>query len=152
MSVEFREGDLFKQDDLASLGHGVNCRGVMGAGIARPFSKLDPAMYAAYKEICYNGELRPGDIFPWKMEDGTVIYNIASQDLPGANATYSALGLGLYKVARHALKNGINNIGIPRIGCGIGGLEWDKVRYLITEIAAETNFQIVVVTPKENIT
>lgn len=152
MSVEFREGDLFAQDDLVALGHGVNCRGVMGAGIALPFSKLDSGMYAAYKEICYNGELRPGDIFPWRLDDGRVVYNIASQDRPGRNATYSALGLGLYKTARHATKNGIANIGIPRIGCGIGGLEWDKVRYLITEIAEETSFHIVVVTPKENIT
>lgn len=32
-------GDLFEQTHLDAIGHGVNCKGVMGAGIAAQFKK-----------------------------------------------------------------------------------------------------------------
>jgi O-acetyl-ADP-ribose deacetylase (regulator of RNase III) len=147
--IEEREGDLFLQGDLDALGHGVNCQGVMGAGIARPFRFLDENMYKAYKEICYKEELLLGDIFPWRLEDGRMIYNIASQDLPGANARYVSLYIGVLRAIRHAEKNGVQSIGLPRIGCGIGGLEWEHVKMLLNTLSDSTEVKIVVVTPKE---
>jgi O-acetyl-ADP-ribose deacetylase (regulator of RNase III) len=142
-----REGDLFLQTDLDALAHGVNCRGVMGAGIAVGFKVLDRPMFEAYREICYAGELRPGNIFPWKTDSGIVVYNIASQDKPGREARYFALTLGLQRAVEHAEKVGVRSIGMPRIGCGIGGLEWEKVKDLMNDISEETSVKLVVVTP-----
>jgi hypothetical protein len=31
---------------------------------------------------------------------------------------------------------------LPRIGCGIDGLDWDKVREMIKEVFAETDWTI----------
>lgn len=146
---EERDGNLFDQTDLDAWGHGVNCRGVMGAGIAVPFSRLDYSMYAAYKELCYNGDLSVGQFFPWKLDDGRYVYNIATQDKPGANATYTGLGIGLARAVQHAEQIGLRSLGIPRIGCGIGGLKWSLVREIIEETAEYEDFRIVVVTPKE---
>lgn len=38
-AVEYRIGDLFAQDDVDAIGHGVNCVGAMGAGIAVVFRR-----------------------------------------------------------------------------------------------------------------
>ncbi len=45
----------------------------------------------------------------------------------------------------HAEEHGIAQIGLPRIGAGIGGLEWDDVLAVIDEIGADTDVELVVV-------
>lgn len=40
---------------------------------------------------------------------------------------------------------GIRNIGIPRIGAGIGGLAWDDVKNVLTSIGNNTDINLIVV-------
>jgi O-acetyl-ADP-ribose deacetylase (regulator of RNase III) len=126
------QGDLFTSDAPA-IGHGVNCRGVMGAGIAVAFREKYPAMYRHYRKMCDAGELQPGGIFAWsaRPDEGPWVYNIASQDEPGANATYEWLDQGLRSAVANMVAWGQDRIAIPRIGCGIGGLDWLMVADVI---------------------
>jgi O-acetyl-ADP-ribose deacetylase (regulator of RNase III) len=136
-------GDLFNTD-APYIGHGVNCQGVMGAGIAKTFREKFPNNYKVYKEWCDNGTLRPGGflLVPEELDGQTrLIVNIASQFMPGADATYENIALAFWKFSQDAsrpdrLKRFGNRIAIPEIGCGIGGLEWSKVHAIIhaTEI------------------
>jgi len=75
-------GNLFDSDAKA-LGHGVNTEGRMGAGIAVAFRNADPDMYEAYRQECWSGRLTAGGMFAYPSS-GRWVYNIASQDLPGA--------------------------------------------------------------------
>jgi hypothetical protein len=67
VTVEFRTGNLFEQDDLDALADGVNCVGAMGALIAVEFRRRWPAMYAEYRRCCVGRTryLRLGGIMPW---------------------------------------------------------------------------------------
>lgn len=133
-----KNGDLF--DTKASyIGHGVNCCGVMGAGIAKTFRERFPNNYKNYQAACNNGRLTPGGfmVVPEKF-DGRIylITNLASQEKPGADADYKWLFSSLWSWAEQAsepnrlrLYGGI--IAIPEIGCGIGGLEWLNVKRII---------------------
>lgn len=137
-------GDLFTSDAPA-IGHGVNCKGVMGAGIARIFRDKYPDMYSYYKECCtdYPG-LKPGECLDWKTEDGKYVLNIASQDEPGANAKFTYLIAGLANACIFLKYEGINRFAIPRIGCGIGGLNWGNTRSWIWSIADAYDMHIEV--------
>ena len=145
MTVEYRTGDLFTQPDLRALGHGVNCHGVMGSGIAPLFRKRSEAMYEAYRTECNTGRLTLGGVFVWVNPDGTVVYNMASQDKPGRNATLAAVESSLNEALAHAETTGVTAIGIPRIGAGIGGLNWDDVKDVIENAAERSPVTIVVV-------
>lgn len=131
-----KHGDLF-DSAAAYLGHGVNVCGVMGAGIAKTFKEKYPNNFTNYEAACNAGTLRPGGfmVVPARRDSGSLVLitNFASQNKPGADADYKWLFSSLWSWAEQAsepnrlrLYGGI--IAVPEIGCGIGGLEWDKVK------------------------
>ena len=129
-----RKGDLFSTDARA-IGHGVNCQGVMGAGIAKVFKDKFPDNYVNYKRHCELSTLVPGDVYVFeRWGRDPHIFNIASQGAPGRHARYDWLFNGSLKAAQKAVRLDADVIAIPQIGCGIGGLEWDKVETLLLAI------------------
>jgi len=125
-----KRGDIFTTKAEA-IGHGVNCRGLMGAGIAVAFKQRFQGMYEAYKVRCITGELQGGEVFPWRDDSGLWVYNIASQVEPGPNAKVTLFLPAMIKTLMHAEKHGVRSIAVPQIGCGIGGLDWPEVRGLL---------------------
>lgn len=143
------EGDLFSVTQGA-IGHGVNCRGVMGAGIAKPIKNKYPEMYAEYRELCRTGKLKPGGFFPWfDEESGLWVYNLASQDKPGADARLEWLSEAAGAALDHAASQGFSTVNIPRIGCGIGGLEWEDVACSLTQLERNRNGYFTVYVPPQ---
>ena len=134
-------GDLFTSDAPA-IGHGVNCQGVMGAGIARTFRDKYPGMYKWYRECCQGNSLKPGEVLDWADDEGKIILNIVTQDLPGANAKFTYLIAGLVNACVYLKYDGIDRLAIPRIGCGIGGLNWGLTHNWIQAIAADYDMHI----------
>lgn len=55
----------------------------MGAGIAKTISSRWPGIMGPYRDACRNGGLELGGMQRYEDPDGTVIYNLASQDQPG---------------------------------------------------------------------
>lgn len=147
MSVEFRNGDLFNQPDLEAIGHGVNLKGAMASGIAAIFRKKFPEMEREYVEMCNVNLLQLGSVFTWisPNDDSPWIFNIATQVNPGSDARLSAVEVGLINAIRECEYQGISSLGIPQIGCGIGGLDWREVKAMIEQVASNTDVKIVVV-------
>lgn len=52
MTFEHRVGDLFEQEDAEAIGHGVNCKGKMGSGIAVTFRDTFEEMHEKYVDLC----------------------------------------------------------------------------------------------------
>ena len=119
-----KQGDLFTSD-APILGHGINCKGAMRAGIATQFSKRFPDMYEWYKKECRAFRIKPGHAYLWPDPSGVVIANIASQYRPGNDARYDWTIAGLREVIQICEESTIPKFAIPLIGCGIGGLNWD---------------------------
>jgi hypothetical protein len=81
MSFTMVTGDLFDLG-LPAIGHGCDCAGAMGAGVAVEFKRRFPAMHQEYRRRCRQGTFRLGDIFVWDQEPGLVVYNLATQSVP----------------------------------------------------------------------
>lgn len=138
-----RTGNIF-DTDATYIGHGVNVRGVMGAGIAKQFRDRYPMMYRRYKQVCNEGSLRPGNFWAdviWddELQRQVVVVNLASQQEPGADATYLWLFGSLARFAKAASEStrlaaydGL--VALPEIGCGIGGLKWDGVKKMVEAV------------------
>lgn len=143
-------GDLF---DIrrGAIGHGCNIVGVMGAGVAWTMQRRYPAMYRQYVKICRSGQFPLGAMWMWhdKAED-RVIYNLATQMTPGPCASLGAISVAVQAMLNHARFHRIPEVAIPRIGVGLGGLDWSKVRPVLQEQADRfAQVQLVVVTIPE---
>lgn len=143
------EGNLFEVDS-PGRGHGVNVQGVMGAGIAVGFKNAYPDMYAEYQVKCSTGELQPGGVFIWQdPETGHYVFNMASQENPGPDARIEWLAESAAAALDAADELGISHIAIPQIGCGIGGLEWEDVKFTLEQVERNRRafFKVVVYRP-----
>lgn len=143
MKVVERSGDLFDAPQL-TIGHGVNTQGVMGAGVAAEFARRYPDMYNQYRKICFNEDnwFSPGMCTThWVSNGNRFVANLATQDLPGPHARYSWVTAAMVSAANAIGWNG--EIAIPRIGCGIGGLQWPIVKQSFID-AGWDNFTVVV--------
>ncbi len=132
-------GNLFTTDAPA-LGHGVNVCGKMGSGIAVEFRTLFPEMYRQYRALCAQFHLKPGEVFAYEAEN-FIVYNIASQDMPGKHASLEWLEDGLRATVEDAEARGLDKVALPQIGCGIGGLDAADVVPLIKDVESGTSVQ-----------
>lgn len=128
MSLKFISGDLF-QSDAQTIGHGCNCRGRMGAGIAVEFKRRYPVMFQEYRRRCHKGEFRPGDVYLYK-DAAPWVLNLATQD-SSHRATLKYIDLCLQNFVENYQEWGVTSIALPRIGAGLGGLDWDDVKALL---------------------
>lgn len=134
--ITYMQGDLFTSTALA-LGHGVNTSGVMGAGIAVAFKREFPVMYERYREFCLDGSLVPGGLYEYvDDEQNTYVYNLATQDKPGAHAHLDWIRSSLSTTLWRLDERGLDRIALPRIGSGLGGLEWTDVERVMLETVA----------------
>lgn len=129
MTISYTTGDLMGAKEIA-LAHGCNCQGAMGAGVARLVREWHPEVYVVYKAACDDGSFRVGSALPvWcapSKAGDRLVYNLGTQRYPGANATPWGVFLSFANMAEDAWVRGIDTISIPRIGAGIGGLNWDN--------------------------
>lgn len=143
-------GDMFAGADDA-IGHGCNIDGVMGAGVAKIVRRQWPELYTGYRWRCLHGKFPTGGFWAYEAEatgtqPGRVVYNLASQDRPGRHASLRWVEESMRHALRDAEKRGVVTFGIPRIGCGIGGLNWDDVRPVLACMAENTTVTLTVYT------
>lgn len=135
-NITHKTGDIFTTT-MPAFGHGVNVYGVMGSGIAVAAKNLCPDIFDEYREACLNKTLKPGGMLPIYSEvNGRWVLNLASQDKPGRNATYGWLGSSVIEAFEFVKANNLEGFALPRIGAGIGGLEWENVSLVLELIAA----------------
>jgi len=141
--ITWAEGDLFTCG-ISAIAHGVNCRGVMGAGIAVQFRRRYPDMYESYSKRCGKGHMWPGDILTWQHPGG-IVFCLATQKEPGAHAEpwMITAAAGQMIAEAHYIRK-ITEIALPEIGCGIGGLtRGDLLTALAPYRNAPVNLRIV---------
>jgi O-acetyl-ADP-ribose deacetylase (regulator of RNase III) len=137
-------GDLFDLG-LPAVGHGCNCAGAMGAGIAVEFKRRFPAMYQEYRRRCRQGSFRLGDIFVWDEQPDLVVYNLATQSVPRPSATLKAIDASVRAALDDAERRGLPRLGVPRIGAGLGGLSWADVAATLRQAGDDSDVELLAV-------
>lgn len=144
MPIEFVRGDLLEDDSLEAIAHGCNCAGAMGAGIAKDIRERWPAMFREYKRRCLAGQFTLGDVFVW-TDNGRVVFNLGTQATWRTRASLPALETSVERMLVECEERGIHRVGLPRIGAGLGGLEWQTVKsVLIARASRAPNVMLVV--------
>lgn len=124
---EHKTGDIFTTT-MPAIAHGVNTKGVMGGGIAAFIAQRFPAVLLPYKAACKDKSLITGGFQAVKVAENPdfFILNLASQDKLGRHARMEWLEESMEKAVAYANDNKLDGFAIPRIGAGIGGLDWES--------------------------
>lgn len=134
MSIKNVKGDLLTSSCVIRC-HQVNCRGVMGSGIAKQIKEKYPEVFPPYQALCkqFGGKLL-GEVQLIPCHDGTLIANLFGQDDWGTDKVQTdmpALEECFSKLYIFAAKTGAS-VGFPRLmGADRGGGDWNKIEALI---------------------
>ena len=138
-------GDLLDPTlGLDTIGHGVNLAGIMRSGIARQIADRWPDILPPYEKACLDRTLVLGGFTTYTTPDGRLIYNLATQRLTGADARIEAVAIAVQAAVGDCHQRGITRLALPRIGAGIGKLDWADVRTVLADIAESQAVDIVV--------
>lgn len=107
------------------IAHGVNCKRKMGAGVAKAISDKWPIVKQTYMRTTP----KLGKVYIVHITEQLWVMNCYTQEtygrVPGHKyASVDVVEHCLKHVARMATQSGLP-VYIPRIGCGLGGLDWD---------------------------
>jgi len=133
--MQFVKGNILDSKTQA-LVNTVNTVGVMGKGIALQFKERFPQNFKAYQKACKEGLVKTGKMFVFREADldgEKIIINFPTKQEWYRKSQYSYIEEGLKDLARVIRGQGIQSIAIPPLGCGHGGLNWEKVNALITK-------------------
>jgi O-acetyl-ADP-ribose deacetylase (regulator of RNase III) len=133
--IELTQGDILKADAEA-LVNTVNCVGVMGRGIALQFRKAFPENFKAYEAACKARQVQPGKMFTHdlnRLYNPRFIINFPTKRHWKGKSRIEDIQSGLTDLTNFVQQQQLRSVAIPPLGCGLGGLNWEEVRLLITE-------------------
>lgn len=137
--------------DANVLCHQVNCKGVMGGGIAKQIREklLTAQQFENYRSLCQErGSDLLGVVQYLPIDNKRSIANIFAQDGfgDGLQTDYAALEKGLISIEADFRNTGYR-IAIPGyIGCDLAGGDWNHVyENIIVPIFAESPVELTIV-------
>ncbi len=137
--ITLTKGNLIATD-AEVLVNTVNCQGFMGKGIALQFKKAYPENFEAYERACRAGEVQPGRMLVFatgSMMNPKYIINFPTKRNWREKSRIEDIESGLKTLIAEVRRLKVSTIAVPPLGCGLGGLEWGKVKPLIERAFAE---------------
>ncbi len=137
-------GNMFERS-YDVLVNPVNCAGVMGKGLALCFKQRYPENFAAYRQACKEGALKPGRLFIYGASP--VIVNFATKDHWRSPSLLSYVADGADDLAAWLKSNAqLRTVAAPKLGCGLGGLNWQEVQPILADALKDSPQDIYIYT------
>ena len=106
-------------------------------GLALQLRERMPAMYKDFRHYCKIKHPKPGGLWSWTSADGRYIVSLFSHNAayghgnkPGMPAL-NHVNRALHDLRNFAKQEKIASLALPRLACGLTGLEWEEVKPLI---------------------
>jgi len=121
-------------------------------GLALQLRERMPAMYKDFRHYCHTQHPKSGGLWAWMSSDGRYLVNLFTQDAaydPGSKPGAAALNHvnhALHALHGFVVKEKPASLALPRLACGINGLDWDEVRPLIEHHLGDLKIPVYVYT------
>lgn len=140
MPIKFIKGDILTSS-YEIICHGVNASGGFGSGIAGQIAKKYPLVRQEYFRKYQDSGWKLGECqFVWIPSINKYIVNICTQEKYGKEnklyVNYEAIENGIRFVLKYALQEKFS-VATVKLGCGLGGGDWNIVRQIIFELSRE---------------
>lgn len=119
-------------------------------GLALQLRERMPAMYKDFRHFCQTKHPKSGGLWTWMSPDGRYIVNLFTHE--GAYDHGSKPGRASLSDVNHALralrdfvqKEKVSSLALPRLACGLNGLEWNEVKPLLEKQLGELGIPIYI--------
>jgi hypothetical protein len=103
----------------------------MGKGIALEFRKRFGRENDLRSQRAVVGDLA------WLTAGRRLVFYLITKLKYNDKPTYDALRSTLIALRTHLYKSGTRGLSIPRLGCGLDGLQWARVEEMLREVFAD---------------
>ncbi|KAB8143511.1 Appr-1-p processing protein [Chloroflexia bacterium SDU3-3] len=144
--ITFASGDLLQAEaSYIAQGVAIGSQEGLGTGLALKISTRWPDAQQQFKRHTRSASFGGGDmcVIPPTAERPGIIYIATQPDM--YHATLPFLNRGLRNLAKHCAKRGIPSVALPKIGAGLGKLDWQtQVRPLMLQHLASGATQFII--------
>jgi len=148
--LQFVKGNMFDIEADIRV-NTVNCKGVMGAGVALAFKNRYPQMFLEYRRACLADEVHPGEVYVWKGPSKEWVINFPTKRHWREKSRYEDIASGLEALKEYLKKFPGIKVALPALGCGNGGLDWARVAPMISSTLESLNAEIYVFEPSDSL-
>lgn len=146
--IQWKSGNIF-DSNCSILVCPVNCVGVMDKGLAAQFKDNFPESFTIYQLFCKYEMLKNGlnPALSVTDFDDKMVLLFPTQNRPTDRSDINAIeaSLALLRVHINVGEYDEYSIAFPKIGCGLGGLDWEsEVRPLIEKYLGDAPIPIEV--------
>lgn len=144
------KGNLL-EDSAEAYVNTVNTVGAMGKGIALQFNQAFPDVFKRYAKDCKRSLVQVGKMHVVEV-DGLAtpkyVINFPTKEHWRHASKLEYIQKGLQDLVKVVQDLGIKSIALPPLGCGNGGLDWEKVRPMILEAFQPLNVEVHLYEPE----
>ncbi len=141
LKIKEIRGDLFSAPDRYAFAHCVSADKALGAGIALEFRNRFPNMLEKLESTSFEVGKCYGYTEPSPRRS---VINIVTKEHYYDKPTYDDFTRALENLRDVVVSHKIRFLAIPRIGCGLDNLDWERVWYIINGVFWGVDVAIVV--------
>ena len=139
--------DLFSVPDDYYLAHCISADFALGKGIAVEFNKRFDMRNKLQNEF---PNFIEEYMHCYKLDGECIlidkVLNLVTKERYYWKPTYKFMRQALEMMKRVCIANDIHKVAMPKIGCGLDRLKWDKVSEIIKDIFKDADIEILVCT------
>lgn len=144
-------GDILLTDADVIV-HGVAPNDHFDHDLSLSLKEQWPAMYKDFRHFCKVSHPKEGSLWTWATVNNKRIVNLFTQS--GDYSGSGKPGKAELKYINHALREfkalakeeHFNSLAMPKIGTGVGGLDWEEVEPLIIKHLGDLDIPIYIYT------
>lgn len=143
-------GDVLNAE-VDIIAHQTNCKGVMGAGVAKQIKDrlLSVEEFEKYVNICKSSDPFGACQILKTLKHNLLVANLFGERIPTGrqqDTDYKALENAISQLVKYANDNNYKKIAIPGLlGCGLAGGDWKIVRAILDKYFKHSDLELQIV-------
>jgi len=142
MELHEKKQDLFTVSTMGwkVLAHCISSDFALGKGIAVQFNEkyhMSSKLHRQFADVRNNSVVGKA-----LFVDG--VFNLVTKKRYFDKPTYKSLQAALDDMKEQIMKQNVEWLLMPKIGCGLDRLNWDKVKKIIEDTFADTDIKIII--------
>ncbi|MFW9874155.1 MAG: macro domain-containing protein [Candidatus Thorarchaeota archaeon] len=145
MPIIYKINENIFKSEADALVNTVNCKGIMGKGLAKEFKERYPEMFKDYRKKCESNQLKIGKLHLFQTLDHLII-NFPTKIHWKHYSRLEWIESGLLYFVNNYKKWNIKSVAFPQLGTSYGKLEWEVVKPLMENYLGPLDIEVEIYT------